>query len=93
MAVHVDDLIVITKTIEEMNSLKSNCNPVSTPADINVKLTKDEEGTAVDPVMYQSIVGSLLYVVIATQPDIIQAVGVVSKFNSKPSQTHLSAAK
>ena len=67
----------------------SQCLPLQT----NVKLTKDEEGTAVNPVMYQSIVGSLLYVAIATRPDIAQAVGVVSKFNSKPSQTHLSAAK
>ena len=48
---------------------------------------------SIQHVMYQSIVGSLLYVAIATQPDITQAVGVVSKFNSKQSQTHLSAAK
>ena len=143
VAVYVDDLIIITKTTEEMNRLKeclsnrfkmkdmgelhyclgisieqdkerkslymhqkqyianmiekyglSDCKPASTPADINVKLTKSEaESNAVDPVKYQSIVGSLLYVAIATRPDIAQAVGVVSKFNSRPSQIHLTAAK
>uniref|UniRef100_A0A1X7SF09 Reverse transcriptase Ty1/copia-type domain-containing protein n=1 Tax=Amphimedon queenslandica TaxID=400682 RepID=A0A1X7SF09_AMPQE len=66
---------------------------MSTSADINVKLAQDNEGIPVDPTEYQSIVGSLLYVAIATRPDIAQAVGIVSKFNSKPSQIHLSAAK
>ncbi len=37
--------------------------------------------------------GSLLYAAIATRPDIAYAVGVVSKFNSKPTQTHLTAVK
>ena len=42
---------------------------------------------------YQSLVRSLLYATIATRPDIAQAVGVVSKYNSNPSQLHLTAAK
>ena len=71
----------------------SDCKTVSTPADINVKLSQDDEGIPVDPTEYQSIVASLLYVAIAIRPDIAQAVGVVSKFNSKPSQIHLTAAK
>ena len=39
------------------------------------------------------MVGSLLYAAIATRPDIAQAVGAVSKFNSCPTQTHLTAVK
>ena len=39
------------------------------------------------------MVGSLLYAAIASRPDIAQAVGAVSKFNSKPTQTHLTAVK
>lgn len=67
---------------------------VSTPADPNVKLRKDDNvSKAVDPVMYQSIVGSLLYVATATRPDISQAVGAVSEFSSKPSEAHLTAVK
>ena len=42
---------------------------------------------------YQSLVRSLLYATIATRPDIAQTVGVVSKYNSNPSQLHLTAAK
>ena len=64
--------------------------PVSTPADPNVKLKKDDRiSKPVDLVLYQSMVGSLLYAAVATRPDISQAVGVVCKFSSKPSEAHL----
>ena len=67
---------------------------VSTPADHSVKLEKDD-GTSkgVDLINYQSMVGSLLYAAIATHPDIAHAVGVVSKFNSNPTEAHLTAVK
>lgn len=68
--------------------------PASTPADVNVKLVKsDGVSKEVDPVTYQSMVGSLLFLSMATRPDISHAVGVVSKFNSKPTEAHLTAVK
>ena len=68
--------------------------PVSTPADLNVKLQK-ENGFCrpVDVISYQSVVGSLLYAALATRPDIAQAVGVVLKFCANPTQSHFMAAK
>ena len=39
------------------------------------------------------MVYSLLYTSIATTPDIAQAVGAVSKFNSSPTEAHLTAVK
>ena len=72
----------------------ASANSVSTPANPNVKLCKDDKvSKPVDPVLYQSMVGSLLYVAIATRPDISQAVGVVSKFNSCPTEAHFTAVK
>ena len=66
---------------------------VSTPADLSVKLVKDDGiSKEVDPVKYQSMVGRL-YAAMATRPDIAQAVGAVSKFNSKPSEAHLTTVK
>ena len=54
---------------------------MSTPADINVKLKKnDNVSKHIDTVQYQSIVGSLLYAAMATRPDIAYAVRVLSKF-------------
>ena len=67
---------------------------VSTPADVSVILQKDDGvSKLVDSTMYQSMVGSLLYIAMCTRPDIAQAVGVVSKFNSKPMEAHLTAVK
>ena len=72
----------------------AEAHPVSTPADINVNLVKDDGiSKDVDPVKYQSMVGSLLYAAMATRPDIAHAVGAVSKFNSRPSAAHLTAVK
>ena len=73
---------------------QTEAKPVSTPADLNVKLQKEDcFSRPVDATSYQSMVGSLLYAAIATRPDIAQAVGVVSKFCANPTQNHLTAAK
>ncbi len=62
---------------------------VSTPTDPSVKLEKDDGiSKGVDPVTYQSMIGSLMYA--ATRSDISFAVGVLSKFNSKPNESHLT---
>ena len=72
----------------------SQAKTATTPADINVKLVKnDGVSKPVSPVNYQSMVGSLLYATITTRPDIAQAVGAVSKFNSCPTEAHLTAVK
>ena len=141
VAVHVDDLILLTETEQEMIKLKASLatrfkmkdmgkihyclgvniktmdgvlqmsqeqyilkilhkyklqdsKPVSTPMDLNVKLVKhDGYSKPVDPVAYQSMVGSLIYAAIATRPDIAQAVGTLAKFNSSPNEAHLTAVK
>ena len=73
---------------------QTEAKSVSTPADFNVKLQKEDSvSRPVDTISYQSIVGSLLYAAITTRPDITQAVGVVSKFCANPTQSHLTAAK
>ena len=44
----------------------SQAKTVSTPANLNVKLRKDDVSKPVDPTLYQSMVGSLLYAAMAT---------------------------
>ena len=60
---------------------------------LHVKLKKNGVSKGVDPIAYQSMVGSLLYAATATHPDIAQAVGVVPKFNSQPTEARLTAVK
>ena len=66
----------------------------STPADLSIRLEKDDGVSAeVDPILYQSMVRSLLYAACATCPDIAHAVGTVTKFSSKPTEAHQTAVK
>ena len=66
--------------------------PVSTPMVTGCKLRKDDEYLEVDHTMYRSIIGNILYVT-TTRPDVMQVVGVVSRFNSAPKETHVAAVK
>lgn len=44
-------------------------------------------------VPYQSVVGSLMYAMIRTRPDLVYAVGLVCRFMSKPLKDHWLAVK
>ena len=44
-------------------------------------------------VPYASAVGSLMYAMVCTRPDIGYAVGVVSRFMSNPGKEHWNAVK
>lgn len=72
----------------------SDCKPVDTPVETSCNLSiGDDTDELVDPELYQSCIGSLLYMSIKTRPDIAYAVGNVAKFCSKPNKTHWSAVK
>jgi len=44
-------------------------------------------------VPYASVMGSLMYVVVCTRPDIAQAVGVISRYISNPGKVHWRVVK
>ncbi len=68
--------------------------PVATPVDVSQKLKKDGVSDAtVSQTLYQSAVGSLLYLSGWTRPDIAFAVSNVAKFTSNPTQQHWMAVK
>ena len=71
-----------------------NAKPVNTPVDTGMKLVKStDESEGVDQTVYQSAVGSLLYLSIGTRPIITYAVSNVAKFCANPSKQHLTAVK
>lgn len=73
------------------------CNPVSTPLDVNQKLTKEQspktakEQSEMNNIPYQQAIGSLLFAANCTRPDISQSVNHLSKFNNNPGMQHWNA--
>ncbi|KAL5537821.1 hypothetical protein UlMin_043514 [Ulmus minor] len=78
---------------EILKKFKMNdCKPISTPVECGVKLSKHDEGESVDPTFFKSLVGSLRYLT-CTRPDILYAVGLVSRYMENPTTTHFKTAK
>src|SRR4051812_27412725 len=77
----------------------TDCKLMSTPMDTSVKLSKEmslkteEETEEMKNLPYQSAVGSLMYAMTGTRPDIAYAVGAVSAYNSNPGEAHWKAVK
>ena len=73
--------------------------PVSSPLGGQFKLTKktcpssEEEKKKMLSIPYSSAVGSLMYAMVCTRPDIAHAVGVVSRFLANPGKEHWEAVK
>ncbi|XP_059071614.1 uncharacterized mitochondrial protein AtMg00810-like [Cryptomeria japonica] len=66
------------------------CTHVGTPMETGCKLVKVDDSPLVDQSKYRSMVGSLLYLT-ASRPDLMQAVCLVSRYQSAPRQSHLNA--
>ena len=72
------------------------CNPAATLADPHIRLEKSNpeyEATVADRLRYQSAVGSLMYAMLGTRPDIAYPVAKVSQFSMNPNITHWTAVK
>ena len=82
----------IEKVLRRFNMDKAKV--VSSPLTTNFKLTdKDcpsskKEIEEMDRIPYASAVGSMMYAMVCTQPDIAYVVGVVSHFLSNPGEKH-----
>jgi len=67
--------------------------PNKTPMASGTRLTKTKEDLLLEGNRYADLGGSLLYLSTMTRPDIIFAVGVLSRFMSCPEQGDMRAAK
>ena len=66
--------------------------PVCTPMTVGWKLSKEDESKIVDKKLYRSMIGSLLYVT-ASRYDVKQVVGMVSRFQATPRESHVQVVK
>ncbi|GKC31858.1 retrovirus-related pol polyprotein from transposon TNT 1-94 [Tanacetum coccineum] len=68
------------------------CDPVDTPMMERSKLDEDHSGFPVDQTRYRSMIGSLMYLT-ASRPDLVFAVCMCARYQSKPTKKHLEAVK
>jgi len=92
----MEDTIFISQSKYAKNIVKKfsldNASHKRTPAATHLKLSKDENGAAVDKSLYRSMIGSLLYLT-ASRPDITFVVGVCARYQAEPKMSHLVQLK
>jgi hypothetical protein len=77
----------------------ADCKPITTLLDAKTSLVKfweekyEEHLHEMKGIPYQKAVGSLMYAMVATRPDLAFAVSVVNRFMSKPGPMHWMAVK
>ena len=82
----------INRVLQRFNM--GDANPVSTPLASHFRLSQEqspqmeEEKELMAKIPYASAIGSLMYAIVCTRPDIGHAVGVVSRFMSYPGKAH-----
>ena len=72
----------------------TDCNPKGIPCDLSAnKIIDSDSKELADSKLYREIVGSLIYIMTGTRPDICFAVTKLSQHMSNPTKAHLNLAK
>jgi hypothetical protein len=69
-----------------------DAKPAKTPMGTDGHLDLNKGGKSVDQKVYQSMIGSLLYLC-ASRPDIMRSVCMCARFQSEPKECHLVVVK
>ena len=96
--IHLTQKQHLTKVLQRFG-MDSKTKPVSTPLASHFKLSSllspctDEEREYMAHIPYASLVGSLMYAMVCTRPNISQAVSMVSRYMHDPAKSHWQATK
>lgn len=92
---HSTDGIFLSQRKYTIDILKENnllnARPLQLPLNSHVKLTPDLGDPLPNPLVYQRLLGQLIYLTI-TRPDICFSVQLLSQYTNKPTTVHLQAA-
>jgi len=69
-----------------------DCNPVSTPMEMNCKLRRNDDAN-VTKLPYKELLGSLMYLMLCTRPDLCFAVGYLSRYQDNATDEHFAHLK
>ena len=75
----------IKKVLEKFKEY--DYSPIRTPIDVNLHLTKNK-GQDIYQLEYSRIIGSLMYIMSCTRPNIAYAVSKLSRYTSNPGEDH-----
>ena len=89
--IHLDQRAYLEKVLERCGM--SNARPASTPLPAGY-IPAPNKGTAKPELRsrFQTVIGSLLYLMLGTRPDLAFAVTKLAQFASNPSEEHLNRA-
>ena len=90
--------LTISQSVYAQNALKSmgmqDCKSAATPMAENPNLVANPETADPSSVRnYQSAIGTLMYAMTQTRPDLAYSVSTLSKFSANPSKEHTGAVK
>lgn len=91
--VYLNQSLYLEKVLKRFGM--SECKPIQTPMDVNVKLQKPDcvNENVMNQYPYQSLIGALMYLSVTTRPDIAYSVNFLSQFNTNFNIEHWKAAK
>jgi len=91
--IHLVQDAYIDKVLRQfgMENCKPKANPMD-PGSLDSMVNNTEKATEDDIKQYQSVIGSLMYAMIQTRPDLAFTVSVLSRFAANPSRAHIRAA-
>ena len=72
-------------------SMMAECNPIGTPLEVGLQLVKANESD--DALPYSEAVGSFMYLMVVTRPDLAFAIGKLSRFVLCYGKEHWAAIK
>jgi transposase InsO family protein len=89
----------INKVLANHNMTECDSKSSTTPMEVGLKLTasgsmiESDETRVVDTKRYQAAVGSLMYAMLGTRPDVAFSVGKLARFCNAPREQHWKALK
>ena len=91
--ISIDQSQYIRKVLQRFGM--ADCKPVATPLPEKAILqaASDDEVEAARNYPYLQVIGSVMYAMLGTRPDIAYAVSTLSRYASRPGTQHVSALK
>ncbi|GJY20712.1 retrovirus-related pol polyprotein from transposon TNT 1-94 [Tanacetum coccineum] len=89
---HLNHVYHLKKALYGLKQAPRACDPVDTPMVERSKLDEDLSRISVDQTRYRQMIGSLMYLT-ASRPDLVFAVCMCARYQSKPTKKHLEAVK